>query len=190
MTTVTPEFQAIYEAGEVLRCDIQNHLSTWPMEKETPLRGDKLAAAFQLEAESLRDRAHQWFNLLALDVLPHTTYDRTHANLLLRRINAAIGGMKYYEEYYPRALPIALSREVPGMAPQAEHRVEHAVSIQVAMAEGAEVMDEALRLIRTAPTLRALVTTAGHSPPASHVPNTAFILMWMDQAHPELVDVH
>ena len=51
-------------------------------------------------------------------------------------------------------------------------------------------MDAALRLIRTAPASRALVATVGHSPTASHLSNTAFILMWMDPDRPELVDVH
>ena len=96
MATISPEFQAIYETGEVLRCDIQNHLSTWPTEKEFPIRGDKLSEAFRLEAESIRDRARQWFNLVALNVLHHTTYDRTYVNLLLRRIGAAIGAMNYW----------------------------------------------------------------------------------------------
>jgi hypothetical protein len=58
MTTITPEFQAIYDTGELLRRDIYNHLSAWPTEQENALRGDMLPDAFRLRAESLRDRAH------------------------------------------------------------------------------------------------------------------------------------
>jgi hypothetical protein len=75
MTTITLEFQDIYDAGEVLWGDIRNYLPTWPTENGMPSRGDKLPEAFRLEGESLRDRAHQWFNLVALNVLPRTTYD-------------------------------------------------------------------------------------------------------------------
>jgi len=93
-------------------------------------RGDMLSDAFQLEAESLRDRAHRWFNLLTLNVLLHTTYDRTHANLLLRRINAAIGSMKYYEEYHPQRFLLPLPEQHPEWRRKPSIVVERAVSIQ------------------------------------------------------------
>jgi hypothetical protein len=58
------------------------------------------------------------------------------------------------------------------------------------MEEAAEVMEETLRLIRTAAPSSPLVTAASHALTASHMQNTAFILMWMDPDRPELVDVH
>jgi hypothetical protein len=178
MPTITPEFQVIYDAGEALRHDINEHLQAWPRATDVPYRVDQLPAALRAETESLRDRAHQWFNLVALTVLPHTTYDRTRVNLLLRQITAAIGCAKYYEEYLSN----------PRFSP--EHHVLKAVSIKVAIAEATEVMEEALRLIRTAPATQTLGSTVSHLPTASHVSNTAFILMWMDPARPELIDVH
>jgi hypothetical protein len=59
MTTIRPEFQAIYETGEVLRHDIYRHLSIWPMEKDSALRAGRLPDALRSEIESLRDRVHQ-----------------------------------------------------------------------------------------------------------------------------------
>jgi hypothetical protein len=98
--------------------------------------------------------------------------------------------MKYYEEYYPPVYPSALTRPTLTRAQQVEHHVERDISIEVATVEAAEVMHQALRLIRTEPTSRVLVASVGHSPTASHVQNTAFLLMWMDPERPELVDVH
>jgi len=98
--------------------------------------------------------------------------------------------MKYYEEYHPAALPYSLIRQTHGTGQQVEHHVERAVSIQVAMVEATEVMDAALRLVRTASISRPSGTAVSHVPTVSHVQNTAFILMWMDPDRPELVDAH
>jgi hypothetical protein len=150
------------------------------MENNRPLNSDSWPAAFRTETERLQDRAHQWFNLIALNILPHTTYDRTHVNLLLRRITAAIEGMRYYEEYND----LELNRLAT------EHHVVRHVPHSEAFNEATKVMVEALRLIRTAPAARVLSGTASYLPTASYVSNTAFILMWMDPDRPELVDVH
>lgn len=172
---ITPEFQVIYGTGEVLRHDICDHLSA--------CGHGALTDALWSEADSLRDRAHHWFNLVAVNVLPHTTYDRTHVNLLLRRVTAAIGRTKYFEEYHTTYLP---GRQlIP-----TQHNVVRDAPIEIAITETEEVMEEALRLIRTAPVALASGAAVSHLPTAGHVSNTAFILMWMDPARPELVDVH
>jgi hypothetical protein len=51
-------------------------------------------------------------------------------------------------------------------------------------------MEEVQRLIRTAPDARPVSGVVSHLLTASHVSNTAFILMWMDPARPDLVDMH
>jgi hypothetical protein len=119
MITVTSEFQAIYEAGEVLHRDIQTHLITWPVDLTGVLRGDNLPDTVREQVDLLQDRAHKWFNLLTLNVLPHTPYERSHTNLLLRRIAAAIRCMKYYEEYHHQTLSSSLLIRTGGSGSEA-----------------------------------------------------------------------
>jgi hypothetical protein len=134
---MTPEFQDIDNTGEGLKRDILNHLSAWPIQDANGNlpSGDMLPENFRSEAEGLQDRASRWFNLLALKVLSHTTYERTHANILLRRISAAIRGRRYYEEYRPRQFVYGLSRVAHGTVSQVERNVECIASLQDATKE-------------------------------------------------------
>jgi hypothetical protein len=98
--------------------------------------------------------------------------------------------MRYYEEYNPGGLPVAFGRDLVVQRPPVEHHIERPVSIQAAMEEAMEVMEAALRLVRTASISVPPTTAISHAPTAGHIKNTAFIIMWMDPARPELVDVH
>jgi len=165
------EFQQLYVNGQVLGRDIQKHLETWPLFGDK-LKQEQLPEALIVNAEDLRDRAHRWINDITIQALPRTTFERPYTNLLLRRLNAAIKGFKFFEEYHDPWYTVS------GSGITIEHNVE----------EVTEVIEQSLRLIRTAAATpssgRATTKTSGH------IANTAFILMWMDKSHPELVDVH
>ena len=182
-SSLTVEFQQLYQAGESLESDIQEHLNNWPLENGYPVDEEKLPQDLAARVEELRDRAHKWFNQLTMQVLPRTTFERSHSNLLLRRINAAIGARKYYDEYHQRWFSGTMDQKE-----RVRHNIEISETLESAKEETAEVIKQALRLIRTASTSQLAINTESQT--SRHIPNTAFILMWMDKSHPELVDVH
>ncbi len=138
----------------------------------------EVASRIVSKANAIRDRANRWFNEIALNVLPQTTFERRHVNVLLRRVTAAVLSNQFYEEQ------IGVTRDG---AAYTQHDVEHRMLLTAVVKEAAATMEEALRLVRTAPSIQAARLSAKT---ASHVSNTAFILMWMDPERPELVDVH
>lgn len=176
------DFAKLYADGEMLHREIDTHLEAWPTKDGHQIlpRYEKLPDDFLEQIRRLQDQAHQWFNRILVDVLPYTSYDRRYVNLLLRRVSASVGGMAYSEQ--------SQSRSFDGTS-YTEHDVETPVSLDVIQTLAAESMELALRLVRTA----APTTSRPNAAPdatGSHIQNTAFILMWMDPAHPELVDVH
>lgn len=176
-SSVSREFESLYRTGEALARDIDVYLEAWPVAGGEALRGDKLPTAHQTRAEQLLDRTHRWFNFVTLHVLPQTTFDRSHVTLLLMSVTAAIRGGEFYEEL-----------DLPDG--NTAHNIVLSVPLNMARTEAAHAMAAALQLIRTAPSPASSPHIPSPQATASHIPNTAFILMWMDKARPELVDVH
>lgn len=102
-------------------------------------------------------------------------------------MSAAIAGRKFYVEYRP-APANSKSAAYMILNPQPRFNEELDASIDVARDEAREAMTEALRIVRTAQVeASAPIGTTNQS---THVPNTAFIIMWMDPSQPALDDVH
>jgi hypothetical protein len=180
-------FRGIYEAGVQLRKDIDDHLSSWPRTETRWLRDDDLPADFLSAIEDLRDRAYRWFNLVTANVLPHTTHHREYITGLLRKVSAAVAGRKFYVEYRP-SQPNSRAAAFMFINPQPRFNEELDSSVDAARGEAAEAMNEALRVVRTAQAETSTPSRAASQ--ASHVPNSAFIIMWMDPAQAHLEDVH
>ncbi len=189
-SSVSREFESHYHAGEDLAQDIDAYIETWPVDGARELREEELSDERKASAEQLQDRTVGWFNLVVLHVLPYTTYDRSYVNLLLKRVIAAIHGKMFFEEYRSSTWLPSGSPGQHQLEAMTEHNVERGVQGQTARAEAAVVMAAMLRLIRTAPSPAPGQPVLAPHLTASHVPNTAFILMWMDKTRPELVDVH
>jgi hypothetical protein len=176
-STLSVEYQRLYQQGEELQKDIETHLDGLTRDSSSK----ESLNSITIGAEELRDRTHSWFNEITIQVLPQTAFDRTHTYLLLRRITAAISSELFYEEYHGEWY-------TPGEPGIAVHNITQRVSPGRAKEEASDVMKQALRLIRTATTSRLSAGVVSHT--VGHVANSAFILMWMNKGHPELVDVH
>jgi len=91
--TVSPEFLGLYLTGESLGKDLEAHLAAWPERNGHPVRGEELAPhvdAIETRAKQLVDALHSWFNLITVQVLPFTTYDRADLHLLSNRVVATV----------------------------------------------------------------------------------------------------
>jgi hypothetical protein len=176
------EFRQLFLTGEQLGKAMQEHLDGFPFHEDMPIQG-QFSEELAVRMEELRDRCHRWFNELTTQVLPQTTFDRSYTNLVLRRLIATTKSFKFFEEFQAG---YRVTSE--GLEQRVEHNVEYPVSLLVAKDEVRDVIEQGLRLIRTAPT--APSSGVGVTRTGGHLANTAFILMWMDKTHPELVDVH
>lgn len=184
---IPSEFAVLYEAGVSLRDDLEQHLSSWPLDRGNALRDQALPETFRNQTEEIRDRVIKWFNQVTVDVLPFTSHDRSYMTSLLHQVGAAARAMHFYVEYRP-SQPPRDDRFGQLYNPQAEFNSEHRISIDAARTSARQGMDEALQIVRTAHVGAGSGGTQMRT--IGHVPNTAFILMWMDKTRPELVDVH
>ncbi len=176
------EFRQLYLTGQQLRKDIEEHLDGFPYNEDRPVEGQFSEELTDL-IEQLWDRCHRWFNELTIQVLPRTTFDRSYTNLLLRRLTTTIRSFKFYEEY--RSPWFSIHQEDMG---NVQRNVEYPVSLPAAKEEVRDVIDQSLRLIRTATT--EVISQPIAAKTSGHIANTAFILIWMDTNHPELEDVY
>ena len=183
MSSIIPrEFAPLVVEGDELHRAIDAHLENWPQKGGRPLPLlAPLPEPYLEERRTLEDRTHRWFNRIYIDVLPYTTYDRRYLNILLRRALASICSAVYHEE--------SRHRDFNDGSGYTVRDVESHVPLKVARQEAATAITLARQVIQTA----APIATRPQATPGvqhSHVPNTAFILMWMDPSHPELQDVH
>jgi hypothetical protein len=184
---VSPEFRPFYLDGERLREDLLKWLNELPLAPNLRVDEAALSEFVSLSGEELRERAQRWFNLLAVNVLPYTAFERNHLTLLMRRVLATTNGKVFHEEYHHDAVNFLSAVK----SPYTEHNVEIAETLEVVHQEAQTAMNEALRLIRSAPA-PSKMHEASRTPSAStaHITGTAFVLMWMDPERHDLVDVH
>jgi hypothetical protein len=176
------DVEKLIAEGETLHHEINAHLEAWPTKDGRQLSPiyEKMPEEFVGQTRLLQDRAHRWFNLIAVDVLPYTSYDLRYVNLLLRRVSATIGGVAYSEQSQRRDFDGTLFTERDVESPWPLDLIRH---------EAAEAMHLALRLVRTAAPSTGRPNN-GPDVTSRHIQNTAFILMRMDPDNPELEDVH
>jgi hypothetical protein len=177
--------RSTFESGVALKEAVTQHLEAWSASDASELRDGQLPEPWTSAVNELRDRVHAWFGVLTVNVSPFTAYDRSHVALLLRQVSAAVAGKRFYPEYRPPAVA-ANSMFARMISTSPQFNIEMDVTISSARAEAAAAMDEALRLVRTAQTPSGKPIS---TPSSVVMPNTAFIIMWMDPARPELVDV-
>lgn len=185
----------LYDEGVKLKERILLLLHKWPKDhvhsygfsiEET----DKI---HQQEVHKLVDECKKWFNTVFVEVLPFTVYDKSHFYYTLRTVEAAIK-KKYYVRPYPTLGPERVQvapDQFMGLLSRGAERadVERTSTIENAKEDAENGMNEALSILRSVPSTALSNQHAAQTTQSSHIPNTAFIMMWMSPNHPELDDV-
>ncbi len=182
--------QQLYEDGQKLKENILIFLDAWPKdEKSFAITFEKTDVSHQDAVSKLIIETRRWFNKLNLEVLPHIVYDRQFIYFTLRKVEAAIKKCQYIRPYVPSGPQTIEVVEYPFSSPSSHGDTERRISLERAKEEAKEGMEIALNLVQSVPESSTVVHQARQPQPSAYTPNTAFIIMWMDSAHPELDDV-
>lgn len=183
--------QPLYEQGVLLKEKIFDYLSKSPVEKKEYVNWTEIAIEYRQIGENIIIEVRSWFSLLKRDVMPFILYDEEYLYYTLRTVEAAIK-LRHYKRPYPQSFPSSIrlddSKSVFGSLIDRQD-VEVSSTIEVAIEDINSAMDTALSLIKSVPTGSMLTTPQPRPSSQQHIPNTAFILMWMDSDQPELDDI-
>jgi hypothetical protein len=190
-----PYLQALASQGRVLRENIERFFQSWPKgQDDSEAEFDDLPDDTREAASDLITDVRRWFNLLKAQVLPYLLYDQQTLYYLLRRVEAGIK-KKRYKRPYPESMPSTISirdSEFHSLFAGLDERksdIEVWCPLKDAKNEALEAIDTAISLIYSVPADAPASSLRALSPSATFSPNSAFILMWMDPANPELDDV-
>ena len=158
--------QHIYDEGLLLKGRILDFLIKWPTEEGGQrVAWHKTDNEHQKAVELLTVEARRWFNLVLVEVLPHVLVSREFLDLKLREVEGAIkDGIYAGGNLYCAAIE------------KADNKAEEAI-------------DATLDWLASFPALEGYKASVKNNILENYRPNTAFIIMWMDQARPELDDV-
>lgn len=171
-----PKLQALVDQGESLKTRILTLIENWPLDEQNIFCDlKKTSLDHQKKVKKLERDVLRWFNTIKIRILPQQ-----------------IGN---YEEYLPALVKETLQiiSELPGpvcrtsdfIEEQRMRLIQEAIRTRLI-----KTMDEGIALIMTAPDdVPPSLSSAASESQVSHQPNTAFILMWMDPAKPDLDDV-
>lgn len=175
--------------------NIEAFLDSWPRgEKDTALEFKDLSYDTRQTANTLITDVRRWFNILKAQVLPHLLHDQQTLYYLLRQVEAGIKKMQY-KRPYPESMPSSISlrdskfHSIIGGLEDRKSDIEVWSALKDAKREALEAMNTAISLIYSVPPDAGTTSLRPSSPTTTFIPNSAFILMWMDPKHPELDDV-
>lgn len=158
--------QHIYDEGLLLKGRILDFLTRWPTEEKSQrVAWHKTDNEHQKVIEILTVEARRWFNLVLVEVLPHVLVSREFLDLKLREVEGAIKDAIYVGGHL------------------------YCAAIEKADNKAEEAIDATLDWLASYPVLESYKACVKNDISENYRANTAFIIMWMDQAHPELDDV-
>jgi len=158
--------QNIYDEGHFIKNKILEFLKKWPIdEKGQRISWHKTDKEHQKAIEKLTIETRRWFNSFLVEILPHILMSRDFLDLRLKEVEGAIKDAIY------------------------SGGTNYCAGIEKADKKAKEAIDATLDWLVSFPSSEYDKSTTSQCLYQSYSPNTAFILMWMDKAHPELDDV-
>lgn len=191
-TNLPENIQHLYDEGYKLKERIVNFLERWPVnEKNEAIYWENIDQIHKNAVSDLTNATQIWFNSLNTKVLPYVLYNREFLYYVMRQVIAAIKKHKYkrpYPESGPKTVRMVDNSARAWLSGVRDNRadIDYETILDEAKKDAEEGMDTALSIIKSMSPLE----TAGLSARQNYIPNTAFILMWMDKSEPGLEDVY
>lgn len=156
--------QHIHDEGILLKGKLLKFLENWPSDEKGQRQSwHKTKKEHQKIIDLLTIEARRWFNSVLVEVLPHVLVSRDFLTLKLQEVEGAIRDTIY----------------VNGN--------NYCAGIEQADKKAEDAFNATLDWLSSFPALEN--NKIKQRIFENYSPNTAFIIMWMDQAHPELDDV-
>jgi hypothetical protein len=178
--TLPPQAQDLFDFGVKLTGDMVSFLDSWPKKDGNEVPYEQCPSGHLKHSQELYVRVTRWFNTIKKDVLPQTLYEGNSLYNELRKVQVGLKKKKLSQQFsagnYLGGTLTAIDVEVEAVKDEAKQEIE-------------DGMNTALFLVKTAPFGPPTNLTTPSLGKSSHIPNTAFILMWMDKTHAELDDV-
>jgi|GEM_PF-1374519 len=177
--------------GMSLQTEVLRFLGAWPKdEKAHEVAWEALASEQRAIGTVLRGRTREWINRVTQGIGPFVAEPKENFYYRGRAIEAAIQKKHYRRPHpiTPASTVTITDRHSPMLSFINEPKkqdIDIPATLERAVSDATEAFDELLLSIRSSPTAKQNVP----DPSVGVRPNTAFILMWMDEKHPELQDV-
>jgi hypothetical protein len=181
------------DEGRKLREAILSFLDKWPVdENNEEILWENTGSDHKEAVKGSTIKTRRWFNSVKTWIIPYSLYPEEQLYFILRQVEAAIKKHEYKRPYPESGPRMTVQTDAKyawlhGLGSKTDIDVE--VTLKDAKKEAIAGMDAALTLIKSVPSLAINMQAIQQAHQSSSIPNTAFILMWMDKSRPELDDV-
>ncbi len=183
----------LYDEGRKLREVILSFLDKWPVDENNgEVLWENTGNDHKEAVKDLTIETRRWFNSVKTWIIPYSLYPEEQLYFILRQVEAAIKKHDYkrpYPESGPRMTVQTDAKYAWLHERGSKTDIDVEVTLKDAKKEAIAGMDAALTLIKSVPSLAINIQAIQRVHQSSSIPNTAFILMWMDKSRPELDDV-
>src|SRR6266481_3458144 len=162
MNNIKESAEGFLAEGELIKGKAEKYFYDWPKERGQVIDYLDTPVEWKERASVLEVEVMRWMNGVKAELLPHTMF----------------GSDSLTEQFFRVQSALRKRLQKVGDAPFDEVKED-----------AMRALDKVLNIVRSIPPSATVAAPVPHSGHSRHVPNTAFILMWMDKARDELDDV-